>query len=315
MKRFLKNEDVKVLYMGTPKMSARVLEALIQNGYTVVGLVCQEDKEVGRHKRIEKVPTKCVAEKYGIPVFQPHRIRLDYEFAKMLDFDVIVTMAYGQIIPQGLLDLSHVGNVNLHGSILPYYRGAAPIQRAIMNGEKETGITLMEMVAAMDAGETYDIEKTEIKESDTYSSLGERLSEIAASLIVKDLLLYANHELKGEKQDESKVTFANKIKPEEEHMPLSLGVTSASCYIRALSEEPGAYLLLGDKKIKIYDAKVFSKEKLGETGTLIPNKKHFLLQLSDGILELLSVQLEGKKRMDGISFLQGAHLPCPTFFR
>ncbi len=314
MKRFLTNEDVKVLYMGTPEMSSRVLEALVQGGYNVVGLVCQEDKEVGRHHRIEKVPTKCVAEKYGIPVFQPHRIRLDYEFAKKLDFDVIVTMAYGQIIPQALLDMSHIGNVNLHGSILPAYRGAAPIQRAIMNDEKETGITLMEMVALMDAGDIYDVEKTKINDNDTYTSLGKRLSEIAASLITKDLLPYANHELLAKKQEESKVTFANKIQPEEEHIPLSLNVEATSCYIRGLSEDPGAYLLLEGKKIKIYDAKVFSYEKCGEIGTVVPNKKHFLLQLSDGILELLSVQVEGKKRMDGASFLQGAHLPLLAIF-
>ncbi len=306
--RFLKNSDVKVLYMGTPAMSSRVLEALIEAGYTIVGVVSQEDKAVGRHKILEKTPTKLVAEKYNIPTFEPHKIREDYDFAKSLDFDVIVTMAYGQIIPQGLLNLSKIGNVNLHGSILPKYRGAAPIQRAIMDEEKETGISLMEMVAAMDAGDVYDVSKVAIDPLDTYSSLGKKLSEVAANLIVMDLLKYANGELIAHKQEESLVTIAKKIAPSEERIPLNLDVAKTSCYLRALSEEPGAYFLLGDKKLKVYEAQVFSNEIAGEVGSIIFNKKHFLLQLKDGILELLSVQLEGKKRMDGVSFLQGAHL-------
>ncbi len=310
--RFLKNSDVKVLYMGTPNMSAKVLEALIGNGYTIVGVVSQEDKAVGRHRLIEKTPTKLVAEKYNIPVFEPRKIRENYDFAKKLDFDVIVTMAYGQIIPQELLDLSKIGNVNLHGSILPKYRGAAPIQRAIMDGDKETGISLMEMVAAMDAGDVYDTIKVAIDPLDTYSSLATKLSEAAADLIVKDLIKYANGELARHKQEESLVTVAKKIAPSEERIPLNLDVDKTSCYIRGLSEEPGAYFVLGDKKLKVYGAKVFSDEILGEIGSIICNKKHFLLQLKNGILELLSVQVEGKKRMDGVSFLQGAHLSSST---
>lgn len=305
--RFTKNSDVKVLYMGTPRMSAKVLEALIEAGYEVVGVVSQTDKVVGRHKRMEKTPTKIIAEKYNIPVFEPQKIRVDFEFAKKLNFDVIVTMAYGQIIPQGLLDLSKIGNVNLHGSILPKYRGAAPIQRAIMNEEQETGISLMEMVNKMDAGNVYDIRKIEIKQDDTYSSLCEKLSSLAAKMIVEDLLPYCNRLLPSFEQDESLVTIAKKITAEEEHIPLNLSVEATSAYLRGLSEEPGAYWLICGKKLKIYNAKVFSNEKGAEIGAIVPNKKHFLVQLNDGLIELCSVQLEGKKKMDGISFLQGAH--------
>lgn len=308
MRTFKEKKDIKVLYMGTPAMSATVLEAIIDEGYDVVGLVCQEDKEVGRHHRLEKVPTKVVAEAHNVAVFQPHRIRLDYEFAKLLDFDVIVTMAYGQIIPQGLLNLAKIGNINLHGSLLPKYRGAAPIQRAIMNGEKETGITLMEMVAAMDAGAMYDKKSIEIEDNDTYSSLGDKLSKLAASMIREDLFLYANGELKGIPQNEEEVTIAKKIKPEDEHLPLFEKAVEACRYIRSISDDPGAYLFVDGKKLKVYNAKVFSKESSDSPYHLIPNKKHFLISYPEGVLELTDVQMEGKKRMDGVSFLQGAHL-------
>jgi methionyl-tRNA formyltransferase len=312
---FLKPQDVKVLYMGTPAMSARVLEAVIAAGFQVVGLVCQEDKEVGREQAAEIVPTKKVALAHGIPVFQPHKIRLDFEFAKPLDFDVIVTMAYGQIIPQGLLDLAKVGSVNLHGSILPKYRGAAPIQRAIMAGEKETGVTLMEMVAAMDAGKMYDKETFPLLPEDNYTSACAKISAAAAHVIVKDLLAYANRELPGEEQKEKDVTIANKIKPEDEHLPLNFSVNDAWNYVRGLAEEPGAYLLLNDKKLKIYAAHVENSNVIRSVGEMIPNKKKLLVQYYDGQLSLDIVQLEGKKKMDAASFLNGAHLSDHVLFK
>lgn len=308
MASFIENKDVKVLYMGTPNMSAHVLESLIAANFTIVGLVCQEDKEVGRDRHLEEAPTKIVAKKYNIPVFQPHKIRLDYEFAKKLDFDVIVTMAYGQIIPQGLLDLPHIGSLNLHGSLLPAYRGAAPIQRAIMNDDKLTGVTLMEMVAAMDAGVSYDTSEVAIEPNYTYTILGAKISDAAAKLICKDLLKYANKQLKGTPQDERHVTIANKIKPEDEHLPLTKNCEMTIAYIRALSEEPGAYLFLNGKKLKVFHAKIANNNVIRAIGEIIPDKKHLLVQLYDGEIELEVVQMEGKKKMDGASFLCGAHL-------
>ncbi|MFA6620558.1 MAG: methionyl-tRNA formyltransferase [Bacilli bacterium] len=312
---FLKPQDIKVLYMGTPAMSASILEALVANGFSLVGVVCQEDKEIGRDKTAEIVPTKKVALAHAIPVFQPHKIRLDFAFAKTLDFDVIVTMAYGQIIPQGLLDLAKVGSLNLHGSLLPKYRGAAPIQRAIMAGEKETGVTLMEMVAAMDAGKMYDKASFPLLDSDNYTSVCAKISSAATQLIVKDLLPYANKEIAGEEQKEKDVTIANKIKPEDERLPLSLSVNDAWNYVRGLSEEPGAYLLLNGKKLKIYAAHVENGAVIRSVGEMIPNKKKLLVQYYDGQLSLDVVQLEGKKKMDAASFLNGAHLSDHVLFK
>ena len=294
--------------MGTPAMSATVLSRLYEEGFSIVGVICQEDKEVGRKREVEVPPTKAVALSRGTPVFQPHRIRLDYDFAKKLDVDVIVTMAFGQIVPQGLLDIPKAGCVNLHGSLLPKLRGAAPIQRSIMEGDKETGVTLMEMVAAMDAGDTYDKETIAIGDDDTYTILCGKMAQAAADLIAKDLLKYANGELTGRPQDERQVTFANKIKPEDERVPLHMSAQKTVDYLRGLSEEPGGYFLLGDKKLKVYHATVASHDTIRAVGEIIPDCRRFLLQLYDGAIELQVVQLEGKKKMTGADFLNGAHL-------
>ena len=144
--------DIRIVYMGTPELSAEILEGLINHGYKIAGVIAQEDKPVGRKNVIQKVPTKVVAEKYQIPVYQPHRIRLDYDFVKQINPDLIITCAYGQIVPQGLLDIPRLGCINVHGSLLPKYRGASPIQSALIHGEKETGVTIMEMIDKMDAG-------------------------------------------------------------------------------------------------------------------------------------------------------------------
>lgn len=298
-------KDTRIVYMGTPEMSAKVLEALIQGGFNIVGVIAQEDRPVGRKAILTEVPTKVIAKKYNIPVFQPHKIRLDYEFVKELEPDLILTMAYGQIVPQGLLDIPVLGALNLHGSILPKYRGAAPIQRAIMCGEKETGVTLMEMVDKMDAGKMFGIEKCEILPEDNYSSLCEKIVKCAIDVSLKLLPKYISGELKGEEQDESKVTFADKILPETEKLSLDYDKEKFVNYVRGMSEEPGGYLLLNELKFKILKAKVAQMPVDGPIGSLLINKSVYL-KLKDGSIELLEVQLAGKKKMDGKSFANGS---------
>lgn len=298
--------EVKILYMGTPEMSAKVLEALILGGFNIVGVIAQEDRPVGRKAILTEVPTKVVAKKYNIPVYQPHKIRLDYEFVKDIKPDLILTMAYGQIVPQGLLDIPPMGALNLHGSILPKYRGAAPIQRAIMEGEKETGVTLMEMVDKMDAGKMFGVEKCEISPEDNYTSLCEKIVKCCIELSNKLLPKYFNGELKGVEQDESEVTIANKITPEVEKLSLEYGVDQFVNYVRGMSEEPGGYVMLDDLKLKILKAKRAEQSFNGEVGTLFINKNTYL-KLKDGVVELQEVQLAGKKKMDGKSFANGSH--------
>ena len=297
--------DVRILYMGTPEMSAKVLEALISGGFNIVGVIAQEDQPVGRKAIITEVPTKVVAKAHNIPVYQPHKIRLDYEFVKDINPNLILTMAYGQIVPQGLLDIPKMGALNLHGSLLPKYRGAAPIQRAIINGEKVTGVTLMEMVDKMDAGKMFGVSKCDILPEDNYTSLCEKIVNCCIDLCERLLPKYFNGELKGEEQDESLVTFADKIKPETEKLSLDYTSEQFINFVRGLSEEPGGYVLLDELKLKIYKAKKSDKQIGGEVGTLLIEKGVYL-KLKDGSIELLEVQLSGKKKMDGKSFANGS---------
>lgn len=313
--KFEKPSDVKVLYLGTPKIAIYPLLALLEEGFNVVGVVTQADKPNGRSGVLTPSPVKKIALKAGVPVFQPAKIRKDYEWAKELGFDLIVCMAYGQIIPDELLNMAPLGGINFHGSLLPKYRGAAPMQRVLMNGETETGVSLMEMVSKMDAGDVYDTSVIPLDGVANYSDLYEKMGLAAGEMAKKDVLKYANGELKGIPQDESKVTFAEKILVEDEHLPLTLTCKETINYIKGLSYEPGAYLYLGNKKLKVLKASLFSEEKSHEIGEIVQNKKHLLLQLKDGVISLDEVQPEGKKLMAGNAFLNGARLVFPCHLK
>ena len=218
----MKKNDLKLVFMGTPEISAYVFEKMIQDGYRFVGLVAQPDHPVGRKGLLEKVPTKVIAEKYSIPVFQPIKIRDDYAFIDEIKPDLVITLAYGQIVPQGFLDKIPMGCLNLHGSLLPKYRGASPVQTALINNEKVTGVTLMEMVKTMDAGRMYAKKEIIIDEEDNATSLFNKVKEAASELVLESLPLYINGDLKGEEQDEREVTFCSIIKPEQEKLDLNL---------------------------------------------------------------------------------------------
>lgn len=299
-------EDIKeqrIVFMGTPEIAASTLESLINDGFNIVAVIAQEDKPVGRKGILMPVPTKAVALNHNIPVFQPHRIRKEYEFVNDLKPDLILTIAYGQIIPQALLDIPRLGCLNLHGSILPYLRGAAPIQRSIMNGDKVTGITLTHMTAAMDAGVIYKVEEVQIDDNDNYTSLCKKMA-LAAGKICRDWLpAYFEGKLTGVPQEEDKVTIASKILPEEEKLDLSFDCNKFINTLRGLSYEPGGYIIVDNKKMKIFKAHRVN-DSLGDVGK-IEITKTITLQLKDGVIMLDEVQLEGKKQMDGKSFANG----------
>ena len=297
----------RIIYMGTPEISAYVLSSLIEHGYNVVALISNEDKEVGRKRILEATPTKKVALAHNIKVYQPKSIRKDNDFIKELEPDVIITFAYGKIVPLEVLNAPKYGCINLHGSLLPKYRGAAPMQRAIMAGEKKTGVTLMEMVEAMDAGKMFDKEEFPIEEDDNYTSICEKMEKAAEKLILKDLLPYLNGELKGIEQKEDEVAFADKIKPEEEKLDLNLPISSFINMVRGLSLTPGGYLYLDGEKVKIFSMRKINDNVNHELGEIISDKKHFIIQLNGGEAEITSLQPAGKKMMDGASFLNGSH--------
>lgn len=298
----------RIVYLGTPEISAPVLEALIVNGFNVVALVTNEDKEVGRKRILEPTPTKIVALAHNIPVYQPHRIRLDYGFLAPLKPDVIVCMAYGQIVPQAVLDMPKYGCINLHGSLLPSYRGAAPIQRAIMAGETQTGVTLMQMVDKMDAGLMYDKAEVSIAPQDNYTDLAKKISSAAVDLILKDLMPYLNGELPGVPQDESLVTIAHIIKPENEKLSLELTSHDLINMIRGLSLTPGGYFLFLNQKLKVYRAHQVSALVNAPIGALVSVSKELIFQAKDGQIAIDLLQMEGKKTMEAKAFLNGAHL-------
>lgn len=302
----MEKKELNLLFMGTPEISAYVFEQMILDGYHFVGLVAQPDHPVGRKGIIEKVPTKVIAEKYNIPVFQPIKIRKDFSFMDNLNVDLVITLAYGQIVPQGFLDIPRFGCLNLHGSLLPKLRGASPVQTALINNEKVTGVTLMEMVAAMDAGKMYGKKEVVIEEDDNATSLFKKISEAAKDLVLELLPKYVNGELEGIPQDENEVTFCSLIKPEQEKLDLSKDILEVYGYIRGLSDEPGAYLYLDNQKLKIFKAKIANDLVTAEVGTIVQaDKRGLLLQCQNGQLAILELQKEGKKRMDYKAFING----------
>ncbi len=299
-------KDLRIVFMGTPEISATVLESLIISGLNIVGVVAQPDRPVGRKQILTPVPTKIIAEKYNIPTYQKEKIRLDYEFLKEINPDLIITLAYGQIVPQGLLDIPKYGCLNLHGSLLPKYRGAAPIQYALINQEKETGMTLMEMIDKMDAGKMYAKEIVTIDEEDNATSLFIKMGKAATKLVLDNLQNYIDGKLIGEVQDESLVSFAPSIKKEEEKIDLNKTSKEIVGYIKALSEVPGAYLLLNEEKFKIYKAKYVNDQIKGQVGEIIQmDKTGIFLQCKDGIINLLVVQKVGKNKLDYINYVNG----------
>ena len=302
----MEKKDLNLLFMGTPEISAYVFEQMILDGYHFVGLVAQPDHPVGRKGIVEKVPTKVIAEKYDIPVFQPIKIRKDFSFMDNLKVDLVITLAYGQIVPQGFLDIPRFGCLNLHGSLLPKLRGASPVQTALINNEKVTGVTLMEMVAAMDAGRMYGKKEVIIDEEDNATSLFKKISEAAKDLVLELLPKYVNGELEGIPQNEEEVTFCSLIKPEQEKLNLSKDILEVYGYIRGLSDEPGAYLYLDNQKLKIFKAKIANDLVTAEVGTIVQaDKRGLLLQCQNGQLAILELQKEGKKRMDYKAFING----------
>jgi methionyl-tRNA formyltransferase len=301
-------KTVKILYLGTPDISAFVLEALIHAGYNIIGIISQEDKETDRKGNIIPTATKQIGLKHNIKVYQFDKIRLHVEEVKAIAPELILTMAYGQIVPQAILDIPKYGCINLHGSILPKYRGAAPIQAAILNGETRTGFTLMQMIDKMDAGLMYATKEVTIENEDNYSTLLDKMKICARDLILETLDSYLLGKLTGTPQDEMQVSFANKIKKEDEKISLDLSAINIINKVRALAEEPGAHLILDNEIIKIYKIHLFSDEAKHSLGEIIEaDKKGLLFQAKDGVIAIDILQKQQKKKMTYLDFVNGCH--------
>lgn len=294
--------------MGTPEFSVPVLEALIEN-YQVVGVVTQPDKEVGRHHEIKPTPVKEVALKNNILVLQPQRIKKEYQEILDLNADLIVTCAYGQMIPKEILDAPKYGCINVHASLLPKLRGGAPIHRAIINNETRTGITIMYMVEKMDAGDILAQEETPIFKEDNVGILHDRLSKMGAKLLIETIPDLINGKIKPIPQKEEEVTYAWNIKREEEKIDFNQRTIDIYNQIRGLNPWPGGYALLEGKVVKIYEARIsdsfFTTKKNGEIGKIYEDG--IGVSTKDGEIIITKLQPSGKRKMLAKEYLNGVH--------
>ena len=295
---------MKVVFMGTPKFSLNVLQGLIDN-YDVVGVVCQPDKEVGRKKVLTPPPVKELALEHNIEVLQPIKIRKEYDEVLKLEPDIIITCAYGQIIPKEILDYPKYGCINVHGSLLPKYRGGAPIHRAIMNGDKETGITIMYMDVGMDTGDMISKRSVSIDEDDNLETLSDKLSIIGRDLLLDTLPSIIDGTCNREKQDENEVSYAYNITSEEEHIDFNKSSKEVYNLVRALSPSIGAFCLMNDERLKIYKTRIGTNkyDNIGVINTIYKNG--IGVSTSDGEVVLEEIQPFGKKKMAVASYLNG----------
>ncbi len=297
---------MKVVFMGTPEYSVPVLQSLIDN-YEVVGVVSQPDKMVGRHQELKDTPTKELAKKYNIPVFQPIKIREDYEDILKLEPDMIVTCAYGQIIPKAILDYPRLGCINVHASLLPKLRGGAPIHKALIDGYDKTGITIMYMDVKMDNGDIISQKETEISDNDNLESLHNRLSIMGRDLLMETLPSIIEESNSREKQNEEEVTFAYNIKREEEHVDFHKSSREVFNLIRGLSPVPSANAILFDQEMKLLESKIstnlYSNHECGEIVEV--TKEGIVVKTEDGAVILTKIKPFGKKVMDAGSYVNG----------
>ena len=295
---------IKVVFMGTPEFSVPVLKMLIEKT-EVVMVVTQPDKEVGRKRILEASPVKKLALEHNIPVFQPSKIRNDFTNVVDTKPDLLITCAYGQIIPKELLECAKFGAVNIHASLLPKYRGSAPINWAIINGDKKTGITLMYMDEHMDTGDMIKWVETDIKEDDTYGSLYDRLSILGSKLLEDNLEYLVSENVKRYKQDDEKSSLAPMIKRDIELIDFNdLGINIIN-KIRGLNPSPLAYTLINGEEFKILSAE-FEQSNSAKTGIIVEaSKKRLGISCKDGIIYPKFVKPFGKKQMDITSFLNG----------
>ena len=296
---------MKVIFMGTPDFAVPVLEGLIEN-YEVILVVSQPDKRVGRKQELKNTPIKEVALKHNIPVFQPIKIREDYEEIIKLNPDIIVTCAYGQIIPKVILDCPRLGCINVHASLLPKLRGGAPIHKALIDGYKTTGITIMYMDVKMDDGDIISQREIEITDSDNLESLHDKLSVMGKELLLDTLPSIIDGSNDRIKQNEEEVTFAYNIKREEEHIDFNKSSREVFNLIRGLSPVPGANAILFDDEMKIYDSIINDKEYKGSCGEIVDiTKQGIVVKTNDGSITITKIKPFGKKLMDAVSYVNG----------
>ncbi len=299
---------MRIVFMGTPDYSVRTLEALIKAGHSIEAVFAQPDKKVGRKQILTPPPVKVFASEHNIPVFQPERLKDNEEILKALEninADIIVVVAYGKILPESILNMYKFGCINGHASLLPKYRGASPIQWAIVNGEKQTGVTIMKMDRGMDTGDIIESKTVDIDDCDTADSLFEKLSVVSADLTVKVLKDISEEKAIFTKQDDSLATYAPIIKKEMAHIDFNKSANEVRCAVRGYYSWPCAYFFLNNKRIKALSCTVISgiKEEPG-TAVLTDGGLAVACKRGEGVLFDI-IQPEGSKAMKSSDWLRG----------
>ena len=323
---------MRIVFMGTPDFSVPALKALVEAGHQVTAVVTQPDKPKGRGKDVQMTPVKIQALEYGIPVYQPVKVKTP-EFVEVLKKeapDAIVVIAFGQILSKEILDLPKYGCVNIHASLLPKYRGAAPIQWAIINGESVTGVTTMQMDEGLDTGDMIQKTEVEITPDETGESLHDKLAAAGAALCVETLKAVETHTATFEKQGESPTAYARMLDKKLGNIDWSRSAVEIERLVRGLNSWPSAYTHWDGKVMKIWKAKAepgagvqaggtetekFQGESQTVAGTVVAvEKDSFTVQTGEGRLKVLQLQIPGKKRMDADAFLRGYSLKPGTVF-
>ncbi|MBQ7580157.1 MAG: methionyl-tRNA formyltransferase [Clostridia bacterium] len=306
---------MRVVFMGTPSFAVPCLEALIENDFDVVGVFTQPDKPVGRKRIITPPEVKLKAIENDIDVYQPEKLRDErvFETIKSLDPELIVVVAYGKILPKQILEFPKYGCINIHGSLLPKLRGAAPIQWSVINGDKFAGVTAMRMDEGLDTGDMILQKKVEIDPDETAGELYDRLSFVGAQALIETIELLEKGEAEYEKQVDALSTYAPLLDKEMSVIDWNDNALSIYNKIRGLSPWPIAHTFYDGKKLKIYKARIVEGSS-GKPGEALESKKRLIVACGEGAIEILNLQLEGKKAMDASVFLAGNKILPNTVF-
>ena len=298
---------MKIIFMGTPDFAVGTLRSLAEAGHEITLVVSQPDKPKGRGHAMVPTPVKVVAEELGIPVFQPVKIREAKDVLEKTEADVCVVAAFGQIIPASILHMKKYGCINVHASLLPKYRGAAPIQWAVIDGEKESGVTIMQMDEGLDTGDMLAKAIVPLDEKETGGSLFDKLSEAGGRLCVETLAKLEKGEITPEKQGESPTAYASMLDKKMGNIDWNKSAVVIERLVRGLNPWPSAYTHLDGKTLKIWACDVLPQSaSKGESGEILEVTKDAIhVQTGDGILVLREIQLAGKARMDAGAFLRG----------
>jgi len=299
---------MKIVFMGTPDFARGALEALIAAGHEITAVVTQPDKAKGRSNQLQYPPVKECALAHNIPVMQPVRIKTPEAIAELASYeaDIFVVAAFGQILSQEILDMPKYGSLNIHASLLPKYRGASPIQQVIIDGEAETGVTIMQMDAGIDTGDMLYKRSIAIEDTDTFESLHDKLMVLGGEAIVEALSLLETESLEPEKQDDALSCHAKLITKEMGNIDFSKPANVINRLVRGLNPWPSAYTFYKGKQLKIWETQVENVITDEEPGTITEvTKTAIKVACKEGTLSILSLQLEGKKRMSTHDFLLG----------